>query len=208
MFYYNDFQRREYIVDRLEIFKTELEYIKDQKIREFAEKTLMLLPEYFFSVAASSSGRYHPKFSLGDGGLIRHTKVAVRLAVDILSLEMMKYSDLEKDIIITSLLLHDGKKQGEDGNGTVLLHPTIMADFIANNTELNTLIDIDILEKIRECISSHMGEWAYDYKDKFKKNQLLPKPNSKLQNIVHLCDYLASRKYLTEFDFDIAVPRR
>jgi hypothetical protein len=53
-----------------------------------------------------------------------------------------------------------------------------------------------------------MGEFAYDYKDKYKKNQLLPKPNSKLQNIVHLADYLSSRRYFSEFDFDIEVPRR
>ena len=84
---------------------------------------------------------------MGDGGLVRHTKAAVRLAVDITSLEMMKYSDTERDIIITSLLLHDGNKCGENGTGTVLLHPTIMADFISNNPELNTLIDKEILEK-------------------------------------------------------------
>lgn len=195
-------------MDRLEIFKTELDYIKDSQIRNFTEKTILLLPDYFFSMAASTSGKYHPKFSLGDGGLVRHTKVAVRIAVDIISLEMMKYSDLEKDIIITSLLLHDGMKCGENGTGTALLHPTIMSDFMRHNVELNTLIDGEILEKIASCISSHMGEWAYDYKDKYKKNQLMPKPKGKLQSIVHLSDYLASRKYLSEFDFDIAVPRR
>ena len=195
-------------MDRLEIFKTELDYIKDAKIRNFAEKALLLLPDYFFTMPASTSGRFHPKFSLGDGGLVRHTKVAVRFAVDIISLEMMKYSDIEKDIIIASLLLHDGMKCGVNGTGTVLLHPTIMADFIGNNTELNTLLDENILDKIKGCISAHMGEWAYDYKDKYKKNQLMPKPKGKLQSIVHLSDYLASRKYLAEFDFDIAIPRR
>jgi hypothetical protein len=194
--------------ERLKLFETELNYIKDSKIRNFAEKTLLLLPEYFFQVPASTSGRYHPKFSLGDGGLVRHSKVAVRFAVDIISLEMMKYSDLEKDIIIVSTLLHDGKKCGDGDGGTVLLHPIIMADFIGNNTELNTLIDKEILDKISGCISTHMGEFAYDYKDKYKKNQLLPKPNSKMQNIVHLCDYLASRKYLSEFDFDIEIKRK
>jgi hypothetical protein len=107
--------------EKLELFKTELDYIKDVKIRNFAEKTLLLLPEYFFQVPASTSGRYHPKFSLGEMGLIRHTKVVVRIVVDILSLEMMKYSDLEKDIAITSSLLHDGKKCGNGNSGTVII---------------------------------------------------------------------------------------
>jgi 23S rRNA maturation-related 3'-5' exoribonuclease YhaM len=195
-------------VDRLEVFSTELDYIKDSKIKHFTERTILKLPDYFFTMAASTSGRYHPKFSLGDGGLIRHTKVAVRIAVDILSLEMMSYTDTEKDIIISSLLLHDGMKCGENGSGTALLHPTIMADFIGKNEDLNSLLEPNIVQQIRDCIGSHMGEWAYDYKDKFKKNQLLPKPTKKLPKMVHLCDYLASRRYLAEFDFNISIPRR
>ena len=195
-------------MDRLKIFETELGYIKDEKIRKFTEAVILKLPDYFFTMPASTSGRYHPKFSLGDGGLVRHTKVAVRLAVDIISLEMMNYDDIEKDIIITSLILHDGMKCGENGTGTVLMHPVIMADFIGNDPELNSKLDSEILRKIKGCISSHMGEWAYDYKDKYKKNQLLPKPKGKLRNMVHLADYLASRKYLCEFDFDINIPRR
>jgi 23S rRNA maturation-related 3'-5' exoribonuclease YhaM len=194
-------------VDRLEIFKTELDYINDSNIRKFAEKTLQLLPEYFFNIPASTSGRYHPKFSLGDWGLVRHTKVAVRIAFDIINLEMMKYSDIEKDIIITSLLLHDGMKCGENGTGTVLTHPTIMADFIRNNVELNSILDKDIVENIASCISSHMGQWRYDYKDKYKKNPILPEVVKKLPKMVHLCDYLASRRYLSEFDFDIVIPK-
>jgi 23S rRNA maturation-related 3'-5' exoribonuclease YhaM len=194
-------------MDRLEIFKTELDYIKNEKIRRFTEATILKLPDYFFTIAASTSGRYHPKFSLGDGGLIRHTQVAVRIAVDILNLEMMNYSELEKDIIIASLILHDGMKCGENGTGTVLLHPVIMADFIGNDSELNTLLDADILELIRGCISTHMGQWRYDYKDKYKKNPLLPKLQGKHQSIVHLCDYLSSRKYFAEFDFNINISR-
>jgi 23S rRNA maturation-related 3'-5' exoribonuclease YhaM len=195
-------------LDRLKIFETELGYIRNGKIREFVEKALNKLPDYFFTMAASTSGRFHPKFSLGEGGLVRHTQAAVRIAVDLTSLEMMKYTDIEKDIIIAALILHDGMKCGENGTGTVLLHPTIMAAFIDENSELSTMLESEILDKIKGCISSHMGEWAYDYKDKFKKNQLLPKPKNKLESIVHLSDYLSSRKYLSEFDFDLAVPRR
>lgn len=193
--------------ERLELFKTELNYIKDEKIRKFAEKALALLPEYFFTMPASTSGRYHPKFSLGDGGLVRHTQVAVRMAVDLMGLELMNYSEIDKDIVIVSLILHDGMKAGADGGGTVVTHPMIVADFLEANNELNSIINKDILMKITGCIRSHMGSWCYDYKDKYKKNQLMPKPNNKLQNFVHICDYLASRRYLAEFDFAIQTPR-
>ena len=52
-------------MDRLEIFKTELAYIKNPKIREFTEKVLIKVPEYFFTIPASSTNKYHPSFSLG-----------------------------------------------------------------------------------------------------------------------------------------------
>ena len=37
-----------------------------------------------------------------------------------------------------------------------------------------------------------MGPWTKDYKG----NEVLPKPVNKYQKFVHMCDYLASRKFL------------
>jgi len=43
-----------------------------------------------------------------------------------------------------------------------------------------------------------MGSWNYDYK---LKKVILPKPKGKLQNIIHMCDYLSSRKcFVIDFD--------
>jgi hypothetical protein len=50
-----------------------------------------------------------------------------------------------------------------------------------------------------------MGMYNTDFKT---KEEILPKPASKLQNLVHLCDYLASRKYFEEFNFDVEVVRK
>lgn len=49
-----------------------------------------------------------------------------------------------------------------------------------------------------------MGEFNKDYRS---KKEVLPKPKNKMQNIVHLADYLSSRKYFEEFNFNIEVPR-
>ena len=38
-----------------------------------------------------------------------------------------------------------------------------------------------------------MGPWNTDY---LTKEEILPKPKNKYQNFVHMCDYLASRKFL------------
>ncbi len=193
-------------MDRLKIFKTELEYIKNIKIREFTEKVLLEVPEYIFKVAASSTNRYHPSFSLGEGGLCRHIQVAVRLAVDILSLEMFnKYSDDEKDIIISALILHDCAKKGiPETKYTVTEHPLIMARFIENNNKLNKILDKETLQKLLDCIRTHMGEFNKDFKT---KKEVLPKPKNRLHTIVHLADYLSSRKYFDNFKFDVQIQR-
>ena len=193
-------------LDRLEIFKTELEYIKNPNIREFTEKVLLEVPEYFFNIPASSTGKHHPSFSLGQQGLIRHVQVAVRIVVDILSLEMMnKYSDDEKDIIISSLILHDCAKKGiPESKHTITEHPLIIADYIKNNSKLNSILEKEILDRLLDCIRTHMGEFNKDYKT---RKEVLPKPNGKLQNIVHLADYLSSRKYFDSFNFDVEIKR-
>ena len=54
--------------------------IVNEDIREFAQMLVEGLPSYIWEVGASSTGKYHPAFSLGEGGLLRHTKVAVKIA--------------------------------------------------------------------------------------------------------------------------------
>ena len=43
-----------------DIFNKELGYIKNEKYRENAKIYLNLLPDYFYEVPASSTGKYHP----------------------------------------------------------------------------------------------------------------------------------------------------
>ena len=194
-------------MDRLNIFKTELSYIINPKIKEFTVKAINNLPEYFFSVPASSSGKYHSLVCLGEGGLVRHTKMNVRFAVELLNLEMMnKYTEDEKDVIISALILHDGVKHGlNHSKYSIANHPTIMSEFIKGNKELCDVLPKEILHIILGCIETHMGEFNKDYKT---KREILPKPHGKLQNLVHICDILGSRRYIKDFDFDVKVERK
>ena len=63
--------------ERVALFERELSYIKDENIKEFAKRIIEDADEYFFTVPASSSGKYHPDFARGEGGLVRHTKAVV-----------------------------------------------------------------------------------------------------------------------------------
>ena len=191
-------------MNRLEIFKTELSYIKNPKIKEFTEKALNSLPEYFFSIPASSTGKYHPSYALGDGGLVRHTQAAVRIAVEMFRLEVFKYTEDDKDVIISSLILHDGCKSGlNHSKYSVTEHPLIITKMLKSDKKISKSIDQNTLNNITSNIESHMGQFNLDYKT---KKEVLPKPKNKIQHFVHWCDYLASRKCL-EFNFDVNVVR-
>ena len=81
-------------------------------------------------MAASSTGRYHPSYALGNGGLVRHSKAATLFAKTLLGLEQNNcFTSDEKDLILTALILHDGLKHGNDGSSfTVAEHPTLCVE--------------------------------------------------------------------------------
>ena len=180
---------------KLEMLKKEINYVKDSERRKDLKTLIGLLPDYFFEVPAASTGKYHPDFAQGDGGLVRHTKVAVRIAQELLNNNTVgaKFSDKDKDLIIMALVLHDGVKSGmEHSKYTKFDHPLLVSKLIMENTDKLSL-EIDDLRKICSMIESHMGEWTVD---PYTKEEVLPKPRTAEQRFVHMCDYLASRKFL------------
>ena len=182
-------------MNRLDILKKEINYVKDSSRKGDLKTLIELLPEYFFEVPASSTGKYHPAFSLGDGGLVRHTKVAVRIAVELLNNNSvgMKFNEKGRDLIIMALILHDGVKSGmEKSKYTKADHPLLVSKLIMENKDKLSM-DIDDIRKMCSMIESHMGEWNTD---PYTKEEILPIPRTAEQRFVHMCDYLASRKFL------------
>lgn len=177
------------------VFDKEYEYIKNDKYKQAAKELVGLLPDYFFQLQAASTGKYHPSFTLGDGGLVRHTKVAVRIAKELLDNECLghKFSDDEKDLIIISIMIHDGLKYGITKEKYCRFdHPIIIGDYIKENKDKISLTDEEI-DFIVRVVSSHMGQWNTN---KPYSDVVLPLPKDKYQRFVHMCDYLASRKFL------------
>ena len=181
-------------MNKTDYFKVELRYIKNARLLDNARKMIELLPDYFFEIPASSTGKYHPPFALGDGGLVRHTKVAVKLAHELVENECIGnvFTNDEKDMIIMALIMHDGCKSGlTHGQYTVANHPSIVAKLIRDNKEQLTLEENE-LDLICGMIETHMGPFNKDYKG----NTVLPLPSNKYQKFVHMCDLLASKKFL------------
>ena len=185
--------------DKVKVFEKEFLYIKDADIRKDAEYLIGSLPDYYFEVDASSTGKYHPKYAQGPGGLSRHVKSAVKMAVELLADPSIGgiYSDRDKDLIYLSLLIHDGLKYGKvKEQYTRFDHPILISEFAEENKDKLKMTEEDI-KKVRGAVASHMGPWnTSQYSD-----VVLPIPKAPIEKFVHMCDYLASRRFiLLEFD--------
>ena len=188
-------------MNKIDVFQVELGYIKDEVINKDCRTMIELLPDYFFEIPASSTGKYHPSYSLGEGGLLRHTKAAVRIGYELLQNPLIgsKYTDKEKVIMLMGLLLHDGIKLGiPKERYTRFDHPILMANYIKEHRSSLDMSDEEV-ELLCSVIRSHMGPWTKDYNGE----EVLEAPKTKYQHFVHMCDFLASRKFLlVPFDKD------
>jgi putative nucleotidyltransferase with HDIG domain len=171
----------------------EIDTIKDIDNRKFALILLSNVPDYFFSVPASSSGKYHPKNDLGEGGLVRHS-ISVARMLDHL-LEPYGYFDFneeQKDLLKIAALFHDCMKSGtqeeyEKGKHTKFLHPLYAANFIMTEAITHSYFYEKALF-IYNAVIAHMGQWNTNAIGE------LPTPKTPDQKVLHLADYLASRK--------------
>lgn len=137
-------------------------------------------PKYFATAPASSSGKHHPPYVNCEEGLAKHTLAAAKLAKHVSSLEFLGFSRRVQDRIIAASILHDTMKFGvndEPEVHTLADHAWLAADAVDAN-------DAD-RAAIAKMIRSHAGQWGPS------------KPAGLAEFIVHLCDYLASRKDVT-----------
>jgi hypothetical protein len=184
--------------ERLKLVQPVLDTFENEDIKEFAIVLLDDLPDYIWHVGASSTGKYHPAYSLGEAGLMRHQIAVVRFLNFFLELEQYgsKLTSRERDLIRLAGFVHDGRKSGsqedyEKSKYTKFNHPVLMADIIRGFD--GKYLTHEEIELVADTISKHMGQWNTDK----KTNMELPKPNNKFARMVHVADYLASRKCLT-----------
>ena len=101
-------------MEKAKYFEREINLIQNEDYRMFVAYYLKhYCPEYFWEIGASSSGKYHPQFSQGKGGLVRHTKAVVMFAEELLRMSSYMYMSEEyKDYVIMACIVHDTCKYG------------------------------------------------------------------------------------------------
>lgn len=179
-------------------FIDEINKITNSKLRKSAKKMTKDLPEYFWHVAASSSGKYHPSISLGEGGLLRHTLMVCKCAMDLIETEMfIRDTSANRDIARVAALFHDCLKHGKvNENGsycehTIFEHPLCAADFVREHLEADKIDDLTVT-MICDALRTHMGKWCTS---KYSK-VTMSKPRTDFEKMIHIADYMASRKYI------------
>lgn len=178
-----------------EYFRKDIEKLHNPVYQEFITHYFdHVVPEWFWRASASSSGKYHPKFSQGEGGLVRHSRAVFYFTNEGLRMWDTEFTEKEQDWALMAALVHDCAKYGmtnvfeksafrfHDVNGADLFEDAWLHYF-----------QYPAPEPLLDCIRGHMGKWA-------SKPEL--KPKALLTQIVFNADYFASRK---DIDFSILV---
>ena len=180
--------------ERLSKFTRELSYIQDEKLKEFAKALIINADDYFFTMPASTSGKYHPDFARGNGGLIRHTKAVAFFTYEIVRSELVFGNTItpeQGDLLVIAAIAHDMKKAGNNVTGhTVKEHPALAAEYVRAIAEENPdIITEEQAKYIARVVRSHMGPWSD------------VKPVAREELIVYYADYISSRKEIIGLDF-------
>lgn len=170
-------------------FETEINRIVSEDLRMFVKFFLEnYVPAYFWEIGASSSGKYHPKFSQGYGGLVRHTKAACLFLEDLLRMSSYAYMGEEKhDLCRVALILHDTAKYGlgaEMDKSEYKYHAIKASEQVAFAWHEYFYTEAPYL--LTQAIRSHMGQWS----------EKEDRPFTQVDRAVHMADYMSSRSYI------------
>ena len=152
------------------------------------------VPAYYWTTGASASGKYHPAFAKGEGGLVRHTVAVIKLALELYGVECMNDGSegFTKDDVITAAMIHDTFKYGMENTITAngKLQFKHHGEIAASAFRLAGLMaDYVVNPAILRAVECHMGQWT---PTEGNRNP----GESQLARIIHVADYIASRNFI------------
>lgn len=200
-----------------DLFEKEIAYISNETLQNIVRDTLNAAPEYIQTVSASSSGKFHPKADLGEGGLVRHIKAVTAIAKSMIDTDIFKNialgigADDEEtiliyaDIALAACILHDCMKCDDKLEHTTAFdHPLKAANLFKETakkyiTKENMNYMKVVVPLVHSCIASHMGQFSTT---PYAKGIVLPKPKLGIEQFVHMVDFIAFREFI-DFNFEV-----
>ncbi len=98
--------------EKLDVFREYLDLVQTPQINEFTQFILLRLPEYFWTLPASTTGKNHG----ADETLLDHVLACLYMAKQVNNQFENHWTQRQKDQLYSSLMLHDGWRCGEPGN--------------------------------------------------------------------------------------------
>lgn len=173
--------------------------------RSLAEYLIEQLDDYWFIKPASSTGKYHPKFNNGEGGLVRHSlNVCMwwQQMYKAFEQELMSFSGRDDmyDLGLIACLFHDAKKYGdieENSRWVKKDHDVRSMEWFLHNVEIyehmnDMNFDNKAINYIANAIDHHNGPWSTH-----------GAPRTIFERLVFICDYASSQKIHEQEVFNV-----
>lgn len=164
-------------------------------IYKWAFNVLKEAPLYFWVIPSSSSGKYHPPFSQGEQGLVKHTIAGMYYAMEFS--RTFGLNDLDSACAIAASAIHDMCKYGLEYNVRYFgVHECLVRVKLGKKeTNLDGDLPRELFDKIIRAVETHNGNMIRGEWTAFR----IP-PADDIARVVHMADYTVSRK---RFIYDI-----
>jgi len=192
--------------------------IEDDDLRSFTYFILSQSHPTFWEIPSSSSGKYHPDWENGEGGLIRHIRAVMAFAMSALrrygySYETVSDADENakvRDILAFAVLTHDWGKNGHPAknwgkyttkthgeDASKIIKEEMLPKFIKFFPEIKNREELeDMVNKACFAVEHHYGVWS---KAKFKPTD---ERLTDIARILQEADYYSSRKVIKDIAWD------
>lgn len=176
-------------MSRIDFFRSQVNTITNPDYRNFVNHFLETkVGDWFWESGASSTGKYHPQFTKGQGGLVRHSVAVCMMCNELMNLSTYdSMSEDDRNLARVACLLHDTYKYGgmQYDRKAYKMHGALAAQAVEN--AWLEMFHEPVNPLLTSAIRSHMGQWT---------NPASDRPKTLMDNLVHLSDYILSRSML------------
>ena len=178
--------------EKQKIFEPLTRNFETEEFKAYFMDMVAEIPEYVFTMASSTSGKFHNSTQCQVYGQVYHVYMFDSILNHRLRLKGNKElfsTPEERDSMRCVPVFHDAIKCGWNGSiYTVHDHPMLAGTWV-RETKVEHDIDNEVKEMIARMCERHSGEWTSSKRSKV----ILPEPETEMEILVHECDILSSR---------------